>query len=1001
MPDKQQAWNDLQGLINDKYTPVRLKAADALVSAYPHVPDKQQAWNDLQGLINDKNSYMRARVAKALSSEFSQMPDKQKAWNDLIKLTNDKNSYVRSSAASALGSAFSQVPDKQQAWHDLHGLTNNKNSDVRSSAAKALGYAFSQVPDKQQACDDLHRLTNDEDINVKSRAAEALGYAFSQVPDKQQAWHDLHRLTNNKNSYVRSSAAEALGYAFSQVPDKQQACDDLHRLTNDEDIYVRSSAAKALGYAFSQVSDKQQAWDDLIKLTNDKYSPVRSKAAETLCSVFSQVPDKQQAWNELHRLTNDENGSVRFSAVTAFDLAYPYILNKQQAWDDLIKRTHDKDIIVKSNAADALVSVYPHVPDKQQAWNNLLRLIYDKNSYVRARAASALGSVYPQVPDKQQAWNDLHRLTNDENVYIRFCVASALGYAFSQVPDKQQAWNDLIKLTNDKDSYVRTSSNHSLGRVSIFKASQAETDEDYKKELEKAIVFFETSAKGASYYNPAQFCLPFYRSFHTIIFRKQEAREEAKKYLGEAKAAIGGSESKKQLFEAVQNLAEALKEVQNMRDLDLPKMKGELNFYRKYCDHAAELMKEIDENAPFATEVLRKGLPILDRNRKGILEEINEKAKAVCKQTSGTSAQYLGLEINETAKELLEFQDFQTLDKALNKQIEKYRKYCRFILLEQRQRFHEMIEDAKSMDVYKKIEAMDKISDYVLENTLFPSIENIHISNRMKDYVRIATVQLNYTLSENFPYQIKDENKAEMEKKILNTLSKAQKEEVDICCFPELCVCEEWLPVIRKLCKEMIVISGTYYDKENHNVCKISANFDIEVPPQLKILPSDFEDSEIAEQRMIPGEKVLNVYESQFGKFAILICRDFGNFLSDLKGIADLILCPAYNEANYRFHNLAHNHVTDNPSYIVISNTAQYGGTSIFGRMRNSFFGALQQGNCKEKGDDSYKLCELKKGEEGMIVADFNLIYKSPLLQTPMNPNEDIRPVANIKKILF
>lgn len=36
-----------------------------------------------------------------------------------------------------------------------------------------------------------------------------------------------------------------------------------------------------------------------------------------------------------------------------------------------------------------------------------------------------------------------------------------------------------------------------------------------------------------------------------------------------------------------------------------------------------------------------------------------------------------------------------------------------------------------------------------------------------------------------------------------------------------------------------------------------------------------------------------------------------------------------------------------------------------------------------------------------MIVADFNLIYKSPLLQTPMNPNEDIRPVANIKRYCF
>ncbi len=65
-------------------------------------------------------------------------------------------------------------------------------------------------------------------------------------------------------------------------------------------------------------------------------------------------------------------------------------------------------------------------------------------------------------------------------------------------------------------------------------------------------------------------------------------------------------------------------------------MKGELNFYRKYCDHAAELMKDADEKAPFATEVLRKGLPILDRNLKELLEEIQEKAKTACQVSQGT-----------------------------------------------------------------------------------------------------------------------------------------------------------------------------------------------------------------------------------------------------------------------------------------------------------------------------------------------------------------------------
>jgi len=299
------------------------------------------------------------------------------------------------------------------------------------------------------------------------------------------------------------------------------------------------------------------------------------------------------------------------------------------------------------HALEQLENFFSSMPDKQQAWDDLLRLINDTDFFIRFGVTSVLGSAFSQIPDKQQAWNDLHRLTNDENNVVRFGTASALGSAFSQVPDKQQAWNDLHRLTNDENSSVRSSSNHSLGRVSIFMASQAETDEDYKKELEKAIEFFENAAKEVSHNNPAQFCLPFYRSFHSIIFKKQEAREEVNKYLEEAKSAIEGSESKKQLFEAVQNLAEALKEVQNLGNLDLSGMKDELNFYRKYCDHAAEIMKYTDEKAPFATEVLRTGLPILDRNLKELIEEIKEKAETACKLSQGTATKEIACTVNK------------------------------------------------------------------------------------------------------------------------------------------------------------------------------------------------------------------------------------------------------------------------------------------------------------------------------------------------------------------
>ena len=118
------------------------------------------------------------------------------------------------------------------------------------------------------------------------------------------------------------------------------------------------------------------------------------------------------------------------------------------------------------------------------------------------------------------------------------------------------------------------------------------------------------------------------------------------KYLAEAKDAIKGSKSKELLFEAVENLANALKEVQNLENLDLEAKKGELNFYRKYCDHAAELMRDTEETAPFATIAMRKGLPILDRNLKELLEEIQKKAKNACRESKGTDTEEIACAIN-------------------------------------------------------------------------------------------------------------------------------------------------------------------------------------------------------------------------------------------------------------------------------------------------------------------------------------------------------------------
>jgi HEAT repeat protein len=385
----------------------------------------------------------------------------------------------------------------------------------------------------------------------------------------------------------------------------------------------------------------------------------------------------------LYRLISDELTYVRWSAVEALGAVFQYVPDKQKAWNELIKLTNSEDLHIRDMAASVIGSAFSQVPDKYQAWNDLHELTSDQDDFVRFFAPKAICCAFPYIPDKQQAWDDLIELSNDVSIDVEYNAANVLGSVFSQMLDKQQAWNDLIKSTTGEGGYFGFYAYHTLGNISIFNASQVKTEKDYKKELEKAIAFFEKEVQVlnsdldlCSIDNPSEFCLPFYRSFHAIVFKKHEAKEEVDKYLSEAKDAVRGSESKELLFEAVENLANALKEVQNMENMDLRKMQGELNFYRKYCDRAAELMIKTEETAPFATATLKRGLPILDRNLKELLEEIQKKTEVIREQTKGTPFEKLGNDLNEGSLSLLQVRDLVGFKKQVQNLENKLSSMC-------------------------------------------------------------------------------------------------------------------------------------------------------------------------------------------------------------------------------------------------------------------------------------------------------------------------------------
>jgi HEAT repeat protein len=368
----------------------------------------------------------------------------------------------------------------------------------------------------------------------------------------------------------------------------------------------------------------------------------------------------------LHRLTLDEDSPARCYAASALGSAFPHVPDKGQALADLHRLTLDEDSSVRCYAASALGSAFPHVPDKGQAWANLYKLTLDEDIYVQGLVAGLLGSAFPHVSDKEQAWADLHRLTLGENSFLRWVAVKVLGSVFPHVPDKEEAWADLIRLTQDEGIDVRVSANHSLGKASIFRATEAETEEEFRKELEKALGFFERAATEASSINPSYFCLPFYRSFYTITFKKQESEVEVQRYLDKAKSAARGSENKEKLLEAIENLANALKEVHDARETDFDIMKRDLNAYRRYCDRAADLLDTTEGKAPGATELIRKGLPIINQRIKELLDGIDKETKILCDAARGTEAKDY---VNPTCKDIREIIKIRNpieLDKRIN-----------------------------------------------------------------------------------------------------------------------------------------------------------------------------------------------------------------------------------------------------------------------------------------------------------------------------------------------
>jgi tetratricopeptide (TPR) repeat protein len=273
-----------------------------------------------------------------------------------------------------------------------------------------------------------------------------------------------------------------------------------------------------------------------------------------------------------------------------------------------------------------------------------------------------------------------------------------------------------------------------------------------------------------------------------------------------------------------------------------------------------------------------------------------------------------------------------------------------------------------------------------------PEIIFQFIEDTKKERVRVALVQLDFSLklndpSEDFGYTL--EKTKETMDKVFKALSIAEKSKVDIICFPELSVAEEWIKEVKEQFRDLIVVFGTYY-RGGFNVCPIIVNGqDYYIQ---KINPSPHFEKEVRKGRCMKKGKSILVFQTKCGKLAILVCMDYIEEIhrilhsSDerVKNV-DFIIVPEYNVDVNLFQEQANQDCRKaNFPYIVQANAwrvfeQEVGGTCVIGVDHKSALKRYRMERLKPDDSVEFKLYEAK----GETVSILDLDIKRKGVQVP------------------
>ena len=294
----------------------------------------------------------------------------------------------------------------------------------------------------------------------------------------------------------------------------------------------------------------------------------------------------------------------------------------------------------------------------------------------------------------------------------------------------------------------------------------------------------------------------------------------------------------------------------------------------------------------------------------------------------------------------------------------------------------------------KKIPVEEYYSPEQAEPTRLEGPEMIFqfIEDTKKEWVRVALVQLDFSLklndpSEDFGYTL--EKTKETRDKVFKALSIAEKNKVDIICFPELSVAEEWIKDVKEQFRDLIVVFGTYY-KGGFNVCSIiikGQDYYIK-----KINPSPHFEKEVRRGRCMKKGKSILVFQTKCGKLAVLVCMDYIEEVHRITHSSDerirnvdFIIVPQYNVDVKLFQEQANQDCrkADFP-YVVQVNAwtvfeQEVGGTCVVGVDHKSALKRYRMEKLKPDDTIEFKLYEA----QGETVSILDLDIKRKGAQVP------------------